>query len=129
MKIVQFVHVKNIATKEQFDIPFDLYLHKKERCKTDPDFQEWECSEIPFPMNVKDEFKSITEHTANVYDSQQYMVDEIIEDVKEIKKVEEVKIENNDDKITFENLKVKGWINLNKEEKEVYKSLKDKFTN
>lgn len=132
MKIVPFVHVRNVATNEHFDIPFDFYNHKKAMCKTDPDFYQWESSEIVFNRNMPDSFMTVSEMSTQMYDPSAYMVDEPVEEAEEPTPVEEV-VEN--PKLArFNELKAIGFVKLKGETAEEtaalkaeYKSLKEEL--
>jgi hypothetical protein len=120
MKSVPFVHVRNVATNEHFDIPFDLYNHKKEMCKTDPDFFQWESNEIVTMREVPDSFKSVSDMTSNMYDPTFYQV--------EPETVEEAPTGDLEaKKARFAELKEIGWANLKAETPEETKALKDEY--
>lgn len=124
MKTVPFVHVRNITTNEHFDIPFDLYNHKKSMCKTDPDFYQWESNEITVPRQVPDNFRSVSDMTQNMYDPTFYQVDA---DAPEVEAVVEAPKDLSAKETRFAELKTKGFVNLDKRGKEEYKALKNEL--
>lgn len=124
MKSVPFVHVRNVATNEHFDIPFDLYNHKKAMCKTDPDFYQWESNEIVTMREVPDSFRSVSDMTSGMYDPTFYQVEEETPAVTESPAVTgdlEAK------KARFAELKEIGWANLKAETPEATKALKEEY--
>jgi hypothetical protein len=120
MKQVKFVHVRNVHTNEHFDIPQDFYEYKKKLL--DVEFGQWESNEIPMLMQVRDDYRTISDMQADMYSAESFAVAPVAP-----VEPKAVVIKSADSTDRFMQLKTKGWANLNSDERTEYSAMKLKL--